>query len=101
MLSKDDVLAVAKLARLELSESELQKFQTQLENVLKLFDEVKDIDVANVSETSQITGLENIVRVDEVKYEADLKPSESEELLKNTPIKEGTNIVVPKIIESK
>ena len=78
-----------------------QLFQKQLENVLKLFDEVKNIDVEGVEETSQITGLENVVRLDEVVCDNDLQPCDSDQLLKNTPIKQGTNIVVPKIIENK
>ena len=93
MLSKEDVLAVAKLSRLELRESELEKFQLQLENVLKLFEEVQEIDVDGVAETSQVTGLQNVTREDIV------KPFESESLLDNTPIIKGTSIVVPKIIE--
>ena len=93
MLSKEDVLAVAKLSRLELSELDLEKFQVQLENVLKLFEEVQGIDVEGVAETSQVTGLQNVTREDTI------KPFESENLLVNTPIKKGSSIVVPKIIE--
>lgn len=93
MLSKDDVLAVAKLSRLELAEPQLEKFQLQLENVLKLFEEVQGIDVDGVAETSQVTGLQNVTREDIV------KPFVSENLLINTPIRKGSNIVVPKIID--
>lgn len=99
MLSKEDVLAVAKLSRLELNESELEKFQKQLENVLKLFEEVQEIDVDGVAETSQVTGLRNVVREDVAKCDEDLRPCGAEKLLKNTPIRNGDNIVVPKIIE--
>ncbi len=99
MLSKDDVLAVAKLSRLRLNEAQIERFKAQLSNVLGLFDEIKEVDTSEVVETSQITGLKNVTRRDEVFYDEDLRPSDTEELLKNVPIREKTNIVVPKVIE--
>lgn len=101
MLSKDDVLAVAKLSRLDLTDAQVEKFKNQLSNVLELFEELKSIDTDNVSETTQVTGLKNVTRADEVSCDNDLKPCDSEKLLINTPIKDGTNIVVPKVIEGK
>ncbi len=95
MLSRDHVLGVAKLARLDLNEDQLVKFKKQLEDVLKLFDEVKSIDVEGVEETSQVTGLKSVTREDTVKCD----PCNTDELLQNVPIKDGTNIVVPKVIK--
>ncbi|MFH1855001.1 MAG: Asp-tRNA(Asn)/Glu-tRNA(Gln) amidotransferase subunit GatC [bacterium] len=121
MLSKDEVLAVAKLARLDLNEDQLVKFQKQLEDILKLFDEVKSIDVEGVEETSQVTGLKSVTREDMVKCDPSTDstgstnspqagllqassgqatvPCDTGELLQNVPIKDGTNIVVPKVIK--
>jgi aspartyl-tRNA(Asn)/glutamyl-tRNA(Gln) amidotransferase subunit C len=96
MLSRDDVLAVAKLSRLELTDAQIAKFSGQLSGVLELFEKIKDTDVSNISETSQVTGLSNVVREDEVEPTEDI-----DELLKNTPIRDGRNIVVPKIIGDK
>jgi len=101
MPSKDEVLKVARLSRLELNESELSKFQKQLENVLKLFEKVGNIDVEDILETSQVTGLENIVREDTVNCDKDFRPCDRDELLKNVPMREGNNIVVPQIIDAK
>jgi len=98
MLSKDEVLVVAKLSRLNLTEAQIKKFGDQLSGVLGLFEKVKEIDVSNVSETSQITGLKNITRADIVSCDQDLKPCDSAKLLANTPLKKGSNIVVPKVI---
>ncbi len=100
MLSKDDVLAVAKLSRLELTEPQIEKFGTQLSNVLELFDELKSVDTENTLETSQVTGLKNITREDAVFYDDDLRPSSTDELLKNVPVRRENNIIVPKIIDS-
>lgn len=101
MLSKDDVLAVAKLSRLKLTDAQIEKFKAQLSNVLELFNEVSEINTEKVSETSQITGLKNITRQDGVFYDENLRPNNTEELLRNVPIREKTNIVVPKVIDSK
>lgn len=95
MLSKDDVLAVAKLSRLELTDAQIEKFSGQLSGVLELFEKIKDTDVSSVSETSQVTGLSNITRTDRIKTDIS-----AEELLKNVPVREGNNIVVPKVIDS-
>lgn len=101
MLSKDDVLGVSKLARLKLTDEQVDKFKLQMENVLELFDEVKNIDVDGIEETSQVSGLKNITREDVVKYDDDLRPDSSNDLLTNTPRREGTKIIVPKVIEGK
>lgn len=101
MLSKDDVLGVSKLSRLKLTDEQVDKFKVQMENVLELFDEVKNIDVDGIEETSQVSGLKNITREDVVEYDEDLRPDSSSDLLLNTPRLEGTKIIVPKVIDAK
>jgi aspartyl-tRNA(Asn)/glutamyl-tRNA(Gln) amidotransferase subunit C len=101
MLSKDDVLGVSKLSRLKLSDEQVDKFKTQMENVLELFDEVKNIDVDGIEETSQVSGLKNITREDVVEYDDDLRPDSSNDLLVNTPRRDGSKIIVPKVIDTK
>ncbi|MBI4121991.1 MAG: Asp-tRNA(Asn)/Glu-tRNA(Gln) amidotransferase subunit GatC [Parcubacteria group bacterium] len=63
-LSKDDVLKVAKLARIELSEAEVDKFQGQLSAVLSYIEQLQKVDTKNVPITAQVTGLENVMRDD-------------------------------------
>ena len=65
-LSKDEVQNIAKLARLELNEKEINQFAHQLSDVLDYFEKLKDINTDNVEETSQVTGLENVYRDDKV-----------------------------------
>lgn len=81
-LTKDEVRHVAKLARLNLSDEELEKYTSQLESVFKHFDKLKEIDTENVEETSQVTGLKNVMYPDLVKESLDredfLKTSERE-----------------------
>lgn len=66
-LSKEEVKKVAKLARVELSEDEVTKFQTQLSGILEYIDQLGEVKTEGVEETAQVTGLENVFRPDEVK----------------------------------
>lgn len=75
-LSKADVLHVAKLAKLDLSDSEVEKFQGQLSKVIDQIGELSEVDTKNVEPTSQTTGLENVYRIDEVKTENCLSQDE-------------------------
>lgn len=66
-LTKDQVLHIAKLARLELNEEQVKKFSNQLSDVLEYVNKLSEVDTNGVEETSQVTGLENIYKSDEVK----------------------------------
>lgn len=61
-LSKTQVEHVAKLANLELTETELEKFQQQLSEVLKYVEILNQVETGAVEPTSQVTGLENVWR---------------------------------------
>lgn len=63
-LKKEDVLHVAKLAKLDLSSQEIDKFTSQLSSVLDHFDELSQVETEDVAATSQTTGQENIARKD-------------------------------------
>jgi len=76
MLSDDQVRHVAKLARIKLSDEEVQKFGPQLSKVLDYMDILNEVDTENVAETSQVTGLSNVMEKDEV-----LRPQSSREEL--------------------
>jgi len=81
-LTKDEVKHVAKLARLNLREEEVEKFTTQLESVFEHRDKLSEVDTEGVEETAQVNGLENVTRPDVVTEsldrEAFLKTSERE-----------------------
>jgi len=98
MLTKEEVLHVAKLARLDLTETEVEKFRTQLSGILDLFKKIDDLKLENVAETSQVTGLSNVLRGDKVSCREDLTCCTVEQLLKNVPIMENSTIKVPKVI---
>ncbi len=92
-ITKDTVKYVAALARIELKEEELARLSGQLEGILNFIDKLKEADVSQVSPTSHILTVNNVLRKDELK--TSLKP---EKVLNNAPHKEGTSFVVPKVI---
>lgn len=66
MLSDDQVKHVAKLARIKLTDEEVKKFGKQLSSVLAYIDILSEVDTKDVAETSQVTGLTNVMEKDEV-----------------------------------
>jgi aspartyl-tRNA(Asn)/glutamyl-tRNA(Gln) amidotransferase subunit C len=66
-LSQDDVLKLARLARLSLSDDELKEFESELNDVLRYVEQLKDVDVDGLTPTTQVTGLKNVMREDTVR----------------------------------
>jgi aspartyl-tRNA(Asn)/glutamyl-tRNA(Gln) amidotransferase subunit C len=64
---KFDVNHVARLANLTLSEEEKEKFEKQLEETAQYVEGLNEVETKDTEPTSQVTGLENITREDEVK----------------------------------
>lgn len=95
-LSKQEIQQIAKLARLELTAEELEKYGDQLSVVLNYIDQLKEVDVKGVEPTAQVTGLENVLREDEAK---DWDQQEIEEALAGAPAREGRFIKVRRVIE--
>lgn len=62
---KIDVSHIAKLANLPLKKEDEKKYEKQLSSILDYIEKLKEVDTRNVSETSQVTNLENITRNDE------------------------------------
>jgi aspartyl-tRNA(Asn)/glutamyl-tRNA(Gln) amidotransferase subunit C len=66
MLSRDQVLHVAKLARLELSEDEMERFSGELSKVLDYIEKISELgDLAEIEPTSHVVAVENVLRADE------------------------------------
>ena len=66
MLSRDQVLHVARLARLELSEEEIERMSEELSGVLDHFETFEELgDLADVPPTSHVVKVENVLRADE------------------------------------
>ena len=66
MLSREQVLHVARLARLELSEQEVERFSGDLAKVLDHIETINELgDLAEVAPTSHVVAVENVLRADE------------------------------------
>jgi aspartyl-tRNA(Asn)/glutamyl-tRNA(Gln) amidotransferase subunit C len=65
MLSRDQVLHVARLARLELTEEEVQSLGAELSKVLDHIEKIEELgDLADVPPTSHVIAVENVLRDD-------------------------------------
>ena len=91
-----EVEHVAKLARLELSADEKEKYLGQLEKILEYVDLLKKIDTKDIEPTSHALKLENVWREDKLEAVSD---EVREKLLANAPDREDDYFKVKKVIE--
>jgi aspartyl-tRNA(Asn)/glutamyl-tRNA(Gln) amidotransferase subunit C len=97
MLTKQEVIKVAALARLDLSEEEIDVLTPQLSNILGFIDQLKEVDTTDVLPTAQVTGLSDVWRADEAE---DWNKSEIAAALAQSPAGlEGNQIKVKKVLE--
>ncbi len=93
-LSYEQVKHIAWLARLGLSEEEVEKFSLQLSGILETFEILRQVDTANVPPATHTIPLQNVFRKDEV---AD--SYSQAEILSNAPKQQGDCFQVQAIIE--
>jgi aspartyl-tRNA(Asn)/glutamyl-tRNA(Gln) amidotransferase subunit C len=94
MLSREEVLHVARLARLHLTEEELERMRIQLDAILAYVDKLRELDVEGVEPTSHAVPLVDVMRDDAL---APCLPQEA--ALANAPDRDGEFFRVPRIIE--
>ncbi len=92
-ITSEDVRKVAKLARIELSGEEVETYTTQLEKILGYFEELEEVETADVPPTARAVEVLNVVRDDSVKV-----TTIREDLLDQAPQREGSFFRVPKIL---
>lgn len=66
-LSSDQVRHIAKLARLDLSDAEVEKFAKELTSILGYVDMLGEVNTKGVEPTAQVTGLTTVLRPDELR----------------------------------
>lgn len=93
-LSREEVLHIAKLARVALTEAEIDRLREQLSNILENFKVLERVDTSDVPPTAQSVALQNVMRNDEV---APSLPVDT--VLANAPKKEGEFIRVRAVLE--
>ncbi|MFO1539157.1 MAG: Asp-tRNA(Asn)/Glu-tRNA(Gln) amidotransferase subunit GatC [Chloroflexota bacterium] len=92
-LSRADVVHVAHLARLGLTEDEVTLMETQLDLILSMFAVLDEVPTDAIAPTAQTIAVENILRPDVV------RPGLMQaEVLGNAPERSGAHVVVPAII---
>lgn len=93
-VTRDDVLHLAQLSQLQLSEDEVTALQTDLANILGYIAQLSELDTSGVEPTYQVTDLQNVTRADEV------QPHEAgrEQLLALAPDQRDNQIKVPKVL---
>lgn len=102
MISKEQVEHMAKLARIELTKEEKEKFTKELSSILNYVDKLNKVDTSKMEILGQITGLENVMREDEpVKKPQQLRDKQEtrDKILKESPNKTGDYIKVSKVLE--
>jgi aspartyl-tRNA(Asn)/glutamyl-tRNA(Gln) amidotransferase subunit C len=65
MIQREQVLHVARLARLRLSEDEVERMAGELSGILEHVDRISELDLDDVPPTSHVVELENVLRADE------------------------------------
>ena len=92
-ISKDEILKVAALARLDLEEASIEPFVEQISTILDYVDTLKNVDTEGVPATSHAISLTNAFREDEPVEHLD-----RDRALENAPEKEDGTFTVPRII---
>jgi len=90
MIDREQVLYVARLARLRLSEQEVERMTGELSSILEHIETISALDLQGVEPTSHVVELENVLRADEPRPSLD-----RETALKQAPDSEGTGFRVP------
>jgi len=94
MITRGDVEHVAELARLHLTDEELDRMQVQLSRILEAIEVLRDVDTSHVGPTATVLNLENVMRDDE--------PADGlsrEAALANAPLREGDHLRVPRVLK--
>ncbi len=93
-IDKQQVRKVAKLARLDLTEAEIEEFTGQLGAILEYVEKMNELDTAAIEPLAHCLPIHNVFRADEVRASLG-----TEQTLANAPQRDGPFFKVPKILE--
>ena len=93
-IDAQQVRKVAKLARLELSEAEIEEFTGQLGAILEYVEKMNELDTTGVEPLAHCLPIANVFRADDVRESLG-----TEKTLANAPERDGSFFKVPKILE--
>jgi aspartyl-tRNA(Asn)/glutamyl-tRNA(Gln) amidotransferase subunit C len=93
-LSREDVLKLAQLSKLKLTEEEIEKFRGELSSILEYVETLNNVDIEGLTPTYQVTGLKNVMRKDEIKDYG----YKTEDLLRNAPAVKENQFKVRRVL---
>jgi aspartyl-tRNA(Asn)/glutamyl-tRNA(Gln) amidotransferase subunit C len=93
-LSRDEVLHVARLARIGLTDVDVEKFRHQLSDILDHFDALRQIETTGVEPTTHTLPLENVMAADEP-----IDSLSAQEVLANAPLQHEGYLRVRAVLE--
>lgn len=86
-------IILEKLAQLELTEEEKQKVKEDMDEMIRYFDKLKELDTTNIEPASHILPVHNVFREDRI-----TNGNKREQMLANAPQKKDGTFVVPKTV---
>lgn len=92
--SDDDIIKLANLSRLQLTQDEVRRYKKELTAIVGYVERMQDVDIEGYAPTSQVTGLSNVVRTDDV-IDYGVSP---DELLANAPQTENHQFKVKRMV---
>lgn len=95
ILSAEDLRAIADLARLDLSDEDLQRYQQQLSAILGYFQKLEELDTSHIDPTSSVLPLTNVLRADVAGAALPL-----DEAVANAPDSDGEQFRVRAVLDS-
>ncbi len=93
-ISRDDVLHVANLARLHLTDGEVDRLRAQLSNILEAIETLREVDTSQVGPTASVLGLQNVMRDDVPR-----RGLSRDAALANAPLRDDPFLRVPTVLE--
>ena len=93
-LSKEEVKHISQLARLGLDDDDIEKFQSQLSNILDNFEILEQVDTSNLPPTTQSIALQNVYRPDKAQDSYTQK-----DILANAPQCENNFFKIKAVLE--
>ncbi|MCY4021714.1 MAG: Asp-tRNA(Asn)/Glu-tRNA(Gln) amidotransferase subunit GatC [Chloroflexi bacterium] len=95
LLSAEDVRAIADLARLDLSDEDVQLYQRQLSAILGYFQKLEELDTSHIDPTSSVLPLTNVLRRDLAGQALPL-----DDVIANAPDDDGAQFRVRAVLDS-
>jgi aspartyl-tRNA(Asn)/glutamyl-tRNA(Gln) amidotransferase subunit C len=97
-ISREDVVRVAELAYLDLSESELETYRKQVDEILEYIGKLNELDTSNVEPMAQVLTDDQTADAT-LREDVEVSCHAAAELLKQAPDAEAPYFRVPKVIE--